>query len=320
LHVLLDRLAASAWSLGLFALNRGAKKNPPSIPGLVEKMDYDPTARYANLTGSVKKTESLFAHLEVATLVRGEMIDPSDASSASTREVVVKTYQQPYRKIMVDFCDTWASLSHPNVAALLGVSFEDATPSIVIEFCELGSLNDYLFTHREADSRKLIKDIATGLAYLHLKDVVHGSLHPNNVLIDSSGAARLCDFGRSSFILDAMASPVFPRYMPGELLKPSSYPEKSEVSSSIPRPTKASDVYAYSMITLFILTLKVPFWYIGPDIVVITHVVAGNIPQMARYSELPLLSPEWTIIEACWNQNPQLRPTMQFVTQKLESS
>jgi hypothetical protein len=44
LFVLLDRLlAASGWSLGLFALNRGVKKNPP----MVEKLDYDPTARYA---------------------------------------------------------------------------------------------------------------------------------------------------------------------------------------------------------------------------------------------------------------------------------
>ena len=39
------------------------------------------------------------------------------------------------------------------------------------------------------------RGIFEGLVYLHHKDVVHGALSPNNVLLDDRGNIRLSDFG-----------------------------------------------------------------------------------------------------------------------------
>ncbi|KAG0692344.1 kinase-like domain-containing protein [Suillus ampliporus] len=41
----------------------------------------------------------------------------------------------------------------------------------------------------------LVKGVADGLNYLHSAKVIHGDLHPADVLIDGSGNPRLTDFG-----------------------------------------------------------------------------------------------------------------------------
>ncbi|KAJ8596440.1 hypothetical protein M405DRAFT_856496 [Rhizopogon salebrosus TDB-379] len=49
---------------------------------------------------------------------------------------------------------------------------------------------------------ELARGIAEGLNYLHSENVVHGDLHPGNVLIDGSGNPCLIDFGLAAVIDD----------------------------------------------------------------------------------------------------------------------
>ncbi|KAG8909526.1 hypothetical protein FRC00_009934, partial [Tulasnella sp. 408] len=99
----------------------------------------------------------------------------------------------------------WGRLVHPNVVPLRGYSLdEDGTPAIVSRWMDNGDVLTYLARHHFADRRKLVRQVAEGLLYLHSQKppVVHGDLKGGNVLIDRDGDAALCDFGMATFLMD----------------------------------------------------------------------------------------------------------------------
>ena len=65
-----------------------------------------------------------------------------------------------------------------------------------------------------------------------------------------------------------------------------------------------------------IYTGHIPFHHIARDITVIKTVVKGSRPP--RPADTSLLSDEiWKVIEMCWNQQPQDRPTAESVIEQL---
>ena len=123
---------------------------------------------------------------------------------------------------------------------------------IVLEFCESGSLRQ-LIEDRYFDSfgkiLRVAKEIATGMAYLHSQQLLHGDLSSNNVLFDKDYAAKISDFGLSrdfagvTVITSALGTTC---YMAPELL-------------SSGKLNKAGDVYSYGILLLEMLTGKRAF-------------------------------------------------------------
>ena len=66
-----------------------------------------------------------------------------------------------------------------------------------------GALDDYIRDTEEimdaSVKSRICSEIATGIAYLHMRDVsvVHGDLKAANVLLTRDKSVRLCDFGMS---------------------------------------------------------------------------------------------------------------------------
>jgi hypothetical protein len=54
---------------------------------------------------------------------------------------------------------------------------------------------------------KMTLELLALLEDLHAKDIVHGDIHPGNVVVDSSGAIKLIDFGMAFFNSDMMGKP-----------------------------------------------------------------------------------------------------------------
>lgn len=74
----------------------------------------------------------------------------------------------------------------------------------VLEFCNGGDLFNAIVKpgwKRTSLAEKfcVFKQIAYGLKFLHEHDIAHRDMKPENVLIDSNGIAKLCDFGVSVF-------------------------------------------------------------------------------------------------------------------------
>ena len=85
---------------------------------------------------------------------------------------------------------------------------------IIMEYCDLGDLNDFHKNYGETllngvEAKVLLmKQIADGLAFLHSKDIVHRDIKPGNILLKLSperlAVVKLGDFGLSK-ILDPEA-------------------------------------------------------------------------------------------------------------------
>ena len=92
------------------------------------------------------------------------------------------------------------SLNHPNILRVHGVV---SRGWIVMDLCEGGALDEALKDPEQAfddaTQTRLCAEVATGVAYLHMKEVsiVHGDMKAGNVLLTRDRSARLCDFGLS---------------------------------------------------------------------------------------------------------------------------
>jgi len=72
-------------------------------------------------------------------------------------------------------------------------------PSLVSEWMERGTLYDFMktFPRGGIQTCSILRDIASGLAYLHSKQVIHADLKSQNILISASGTPLIADFGLS---------------------------------------------------------------------------------------------------------------------------
>ncbi|KAF8550587.1 hypothetical protein OG21DRAFT_1499712 [Imleria badia] len=189
-----------------------------------------------------------------------------------------------------------------------------------------GTLTEYInqdgMTRSISTCVQLIEGIVSGLAYLHSRQVVHGDLHPGNVLIDDKRNARLTDFGIFQALSPA-GSPLFylctKSIRPGavlfaapELLHPGLYPDLGS------KTTLNSDVYSLGSILFLILSGQLPW---------LNSVVAESSLKERRNPPRPVFPaiPDgvWNFIEQCWSPGvPRDRPSAQkvlsFSTERLE--
>ena len=71
-----------------------------------------------------------------------------------------------------------ASLSHPNLVKLIGVSVDQTSMYIITEFMEKGSLLEYLRSRDRSVIQKshqigFAQNVCSGMVYLEQKDLVH---------------------------------------------------------------------------------------------------------------------------------------------------
>lgn len=88
-------------------------------------------------------------------------------------------------------------LNHPAIVRIHHVLFEEGQSYIVMEYVEGKTLASLLkegpLPYDEA--LPLLRDVASGLAEAHRHDLVHRDLKAENVMVDSSGQAKILDFG-----------------------------------------------------------------------------------------------------------------------------
>ncbi|KAG6853730.1 hypothetical protein C0991_001968, partial [Blastosporella zonata] len=101
----------------------------------------------------------------------------------------------------------WSRLSHPNVLPFYGACLESSKPFIVSEFCPAGNAIKHIRGHPHADRIGLLHGIASGMVYLHDQGVIHADLKASNILISSTGASLIADFGLSQ-VQDQVSSSI----------------------------------------------------------------------------------------------------------------
>lgn len=98
----------------------------------------------------------------------------------------------------------------PHIVGFYHAFQKDGEISICMEYMDAGSLD--LILKRvgripEAILGKITLAVLKGLQYLHDKHaIMHRDVKPCNILINSSGEIKICDFGVSGQLIDSMAN------------------------------------------------------------------------------------------------------------------
>ena len=89
-------------------------------------------------------------------------------------------------------------MAHPNVIKIFSVSKEKVSPHYIMEYFPAGSLKARLqrkeFDFLKTNMRSIVKQAATGLAYVNASGWVHCDIKPDNFLINASCELRIIDF------------------------------------------------------------------------------------------------------------------------------
>ncbi len=89
---------------------------------------------------------------------------------------------------------TMASLRHPRIVEVLDFGIADGVPYYTMELLDGQDLHDLdKIPWRRAC--ELLRDVASALAFLHARRLLHRDLAPRNVRCTSDGRAKLIDFG-----------------------------------------------------------------------------------------------------------------------------
>ncbi|KAH7345144.1 kinase-like domain-containing protein [Rhizoctonia solani] len=289
-----------------------------------------------DLTGLVRKIDPTpFARGGFADIWMGEL---SWLITSPVQKVAIKvphvtsrhlrgTERQEVERRLERELKTWRMLRHPNILPLLGTCGDLGTfpfalplPSMITEFCPLGTLADYLVDHGEPiDDLAMIHDIASAVVYMHEMDppIVHGDLKAENILISKDRTPRISDFGLSRAVKNSdMPTGYTTSTFHGSMRWMSPELHQADDNGRPPPFTPASDTWAFGMVMLEIETCEIPWSHIIHEPAVILAVMRGNTPPPPKNKVIPPAF--WATIQDCWKQDPAERVSMRDLMSRID--
>ena len=208
-----------------------------------------------------------------------------------------------------------SSLRSPKLIQVYGGVFEKGSMAIVMELVSNGNLYEQLRDNESLPwtiKYNIATDIAYGLTYLHDRSIIHRDLKSMNVLLDDNLNAKISDFGLAQVKTQSQLIATMGRCV-GRILwmAPELFGRKA-------KNTEKSDVYALGMVLYELLTHKLPFQddLVGKkaEAVIPGWLKDGDRPDIPNYGANSFKD----LIEQCWHQDSDTRPTAEQVAQRLE--
>ncbi len=187
-----------------------------------------------------------------------------------------------------------ASLNHPNVVAVYDTGEDvlgegptaETVPFIVMELVEGITLKELLSSGNKLVPERALEitsGILAALDYSHRHGIVHRDIKPGNVMLTTTGAVKVMDFG----IARATADSSLTRTSTSTVLGTAAYlsPEQAQGQSVDSR----SDLYSAGVVLFELLTRRPPFVADAPVAVAFAHV---NEPPPVPSTLDPSLPPQ----------------------------
>ena len=197
--------------------------------------------------------------------------------------------------------------NHKNLLKPLYYDSVDRKPYLVLPYCKNGSIQRFIGQFTEEQAWLLLRDVASGLAYLHSRKpvIIHQDIKPDNIMIDENGTYMITDFGISAHAMSALRKSMSTAFVSAGTTAYMA-PERFDKDNT---PVRANDIWSLGAMTYEMLTGNVPFSA--------GNVLEGGILQK-QGAEIPLLpehfSPELQhLLELCLQKEPWERPTAEQV-------
>ncbi|CAH1724333.1 hypothetical protein AGLY_008578 [Aphis glycines] len=126
--------------------------------------------------------------------------------------------------------------NHAHIVGFYGAFYSDGEISICMEYMDGGSLDLILQKTRipEPMLGTITAAVVKGLIYLREQhSIIHRDVKPSNILVNSAGEIKICDFGVSGQLIDSMANSFVGTrsYMSPERLQGTQYTLQSDIWS-----------------------------------------------------------------------------------------
>ena len=178
-----------------------------------------------------------------------------------------------------------AGLNHPSIVAIFDSGEDETTvegpgghpttlPYMVMEYVDGETLRQQLSQRHQfepGDAIRVTESILDALAYSHRMGIVHRDIKPANVMVTSTGAIKVMDFGIARAIADTAATMTQTQSVVGTAQYLS--PEQAQGQTVDAR----SDLYSTGCLLFELLAGRPPF--IGDSAVAIAYQHVGELPQ-----------------------------------------
>lgn len=261
---------------------------------------------------TVKYCGQLFAAKEIHAILL-------EAANKTEKDQIIKNFLQE--------CHHCVNLRHPNIVQFIGVYWRGQRsnlPVMVMELMEY-SLEKFITEKNDiklAQKYSILRDVALALSYLHAQTppVVHRDISPNNVLLNDRGVAKISDLGVARSLqssrnrsknLKLTQSPGTLDFMPPEAL------------CNDPVYDTSLDVFSFGGIMLFVISKQWPQPSAATEVDPTTRHVKGFTETQRRQKYLNKMKGGdqvlQKLVETCLDNDPNRRPFITAVLQKLES-
>ena len=153
-----------------------------------------------------------------------------------------------------------ARLEHPGIARILdGGTTRAGSPYFVMEYVDGLALDRYADEHRLGleERLRIFCNVCEAVAHAHRNLVVHRDLKPSNILVDSTGCAKLLDFGIAKVLAEGTeAAPAEATRTLFRVMTPE-YAAPEQVRGD--PVTTATDVYALGVVLYELVTGQRPY-------------------------------------------------------------
>ncbi|WP_255300538.1 Stk1 family PASTA domain-containing Ser/Thr kinase [Arthrobacter koreensis] len=192
-----------------------------------------------------------------------------------------------------------ARLSHPHVVGVLDQGVTDSLSYLVMEYVPGRTLRDVLNERHRLSPRlalAMMDAVVDGLAAAHEAGLVHRDVKPENVLLASSGAIKIADFGLARAVTTSTNT--------GTLVGTVAYLAPELVTGA--GADARSDIYSAGIMLYEMLTGSQPFTGEVPIQVAFAH-VHSSVP--APSAACPGLAEDLDeLVLWCTSQDPEGRP------------
>jgi TolB-like protein/Tfp pilus assembly protein PilF len=200
-----------------------------------------------------------------------------------------------------------AQLQHPHIVPLLTAGETNGLPFFTMPYVRGESLRARLAKGGElpiSESVRILREVASALAYAHENNVVHRDIKPENVLI-SGGSAVVTDFGVAKALTASSGANAGSLTSMGVALGTPAYMAPEQATAD-PATDHRADIYALGVMAYELLTGSTPFQGRSPQATLAAHVTEKPDSIANRRTTVPPALA--SIVMSCLEKRPSDRP------------